>query len=178
VPGRTTFQRFAGKGLSRISLPCRSDYVSTFRGDECRCAMSLPCPRRTMFQRFDSRPAVIVAAPAAAPLSKKERRLVRCSYCSVVSMIPLSNSARTRVADVHGMTRSAGCARPGPGRLGEGWFAGVHRYRCYAVGDRADSRSSRPSVVYRPRVFRLQIRLLGSPTEGRNRCKTFGSPKA
>ncbi len=51
-PRRTTFLRFAAKGLSRISLPCRSDYVSTFRGDECRSAMSLPCPRRTGFQRF------------------------------------------------------------------------------------------------------------------------------
>ena|SRR5438128_1750520 len=29
-PRRTTFLRFAAKGLSRISLPCRSDHVSTF----------------------------------------------------------------------------------------------------------------------------------------------------
>src|SRR5712691_10756998 len=40
----------------------------------------------------NSRPAAIVAAPAAAPLSRKERRLLRCSDCSVVSMIfSLSN---------------------------------------------------------------------------------------
>jgi hypothetical protein len=40
------------RGLSRISLPCRSDYVSRFRGDECRSAMSLPCRRRTTFLRL------------------------------------------------------------------------------------------------------------------------------
>jgi hypothetical protein len=52
VSASTTFRRFAAKGLSRISLPCRSDYVSTFRGDECRSATSLPCPRRTTFLRL------------------------------------------------------------------------------------------------------------------------------
>ena len=53
------------RGLSRISLPCRSDYVSTFRGDECRSAMWLPCRRRTTFLRlatttFGARPRLVV----------------------------------------------------------------------------------------------------------------------
>jgi len=52
------------KGLSRISLP-RRDYVSTFRGDECRSATSLPCPCRATFLRlatttFGARPRLVV----------------------------------------------------------------------------------------------------------------------
>lgn len=52
-PRRTTFRRFAAKGLSRISLPCRSDYVSTFRGDECRSASR--CPVRAGLRFYVSR---------------------------------------------------------------------------------------------------------------------------
>ena len=35
----------------------------------------------------NSRPAPMVAAPTAAPLSKNERRLLRCVACSVASMV-------------------------------------------------------------------------------------------
>ena len=34
--------------MSRISLPCRSDYVSTFRGDECHLRASLPVQQRVV----------------------------------------------------------------------------------------------------------------------------------
>jgi len=84
-PRRTTFLRFAAKGLSRISLPCRSDYVSTFRGDECRSAMSLPCPRRTGFQRFatttlGARPRLVVVGGLRFDVSR--RGCARRAYVS------------------------------------------------------------------------------------------------
>src|SRR5216684_339376 len=70
-PRRTTFLRFVADGLSRISLPCRSDYVSTLRGDECRSATSLPCPRRTTFLRF-----------ATTTLGARARLVEGCRYGS------------------------------------------------------------------------------------------------
>src|SRR5207249_1042993 len=49
---RTTFLRFAAKGLSRISLPCGRTTFLRFAGISVGAATSLPCPCGATFLRL------------------------------------------------------------------------------------------------------------------------------
>src|SRR5713226_8886063 len=102
--------------VSRISAAARNLRMAASPG----VRPPLPASAKAGDACANSRAAPTVPAPTASPPTKKERRLVTCSDCSVVSMISSfwsSASKRERQMHLSAVTRSPGGAR-GRGRAG------------------------------------------------------------